>query len=312
LARNASGIYSLPSAVNPVVTRTVITTDWANTTLTDLKTEITNSLDRTGRGAMTAPLQINAGTAALPGLTIDGDTNSGMYGAAADSLGFSTGGTLRLTIASALLTAAVPVGAADGAVGAPGLTFSADLDCGLYRAGANDVRLAIGGALRAQFDTKTSLAAATAATGGTRQDALSLTNGDLDLSAVTAPTSTTAISNRLTAANIPKAWVVFEIVGGGSPYTVSVQGGFNITSVARSSATLFVITFASSFASATGFGPVGQVLNGLNGADQYLFNPTTRATGSQTAGISSAGGGSVNLDTTGVTFQVMVVFYGAQ
>jgi hypothetical protein len=311
MARNASGIYSLPSAVNPVVTRTVITTDWANTTLTDIKTEITNSLDRTGRGAMTAPLQINAGTAALPGLTIDGDTNSGMYGAAADSLGFSTGGTLRLTIASALLTAAVPVGAADGAVGAPGLTFSADLDCGLYRAGANDVRLAIGGALRAQFDTKTSLAAATAATGGTRQDALSLTNGDIDLSGVTAPTSTTAINTRITPSNIIKAWGVVT-TDGAATYNISVTQGFNIGSVSRIDADTFRVTFAQAFANAN-YGAVAYFLNG-NDIAVNVDNGGVGRTASYcefTIRVASTNG-ATSLDGTATTVNFFVLFLGAQ
>lgn len=147
MARNASGVYSLPSSVNPVVTRTTISTDWANTTLNDIKAEITLSLDRSGRGAMTAPLQLSTGTAALPSLTIDGDTNTGMYAVAADSLGFSTAGVNRMTVATAAVTVAasqllLPI----GVVGAPGLSFASDPDCGFYRAGADDIRLAVNGA----------------------------------------------------------------------------------------------------------------------------------------------------------------------
>lgn len=36
---------------------------------------------------------------------------------------------------------------ADGAVGAPGLSFASDTDCGLYHIAANDIGIAVGGAL---------------------------------------------------------------------------------------------------------------------------------------------------------------------
>ncbi len=91
-ARNSSGTYSLPTG-NPVVTGTSITSTWANTTLADIKTEITSSLDRAGRGAMTAPLQFSAGTVSLPSATFSSDTNSGLYSVTGDSVGMSAGGT---------------------------------------------------------------------------------------------------------------------------------------------------------------------------------------------------------------------------
>jgi hypothetical protein len=56
MARNGTGTYSLPSPQNPVVDDTPITTDWANTTLTDIATEITNSIDKGGRTTATANL----------------------------------------------------------------------------------------------------------------------------------------------------------------------------------------------------------------------------------------------------------------
>lgn len=56
MSRNGSGVYSLPTPQNPVVDDTPITTDWANTTLTDIATEITNSIDKGGRTTPTANL----------------------------------------------------------------------------------------------------------------------------------------------------------------------------------------------------------------------------------------------------------------
>lgn len=52
----------------------------------------------------TLPLRGQAGTAGAPALSFSGDTNSGIYSVGADQVGVSTGGTVRLTIASALIT----------------------------------------------------------------------------------------------------------------------------------------------------------------------------------------------------------------
>jgi hypothetical protein len=83
MSRSASGAYALPVAYNPVVTLTKIQSAWANTTLADIAQELTNSLDRNGRGAMLAPLQLFNGTISAPGLTWGSETTSGWYRAAA-------------------------------------------------------------------------------------------------------------------------------------------------------------------------------------------------------------------------------------
>lgn len=92
-ARNSSGTYSLPAG-NPVVTGTTISSTWANNTLTDISTELTNSLDRGGRGAMTAPLPCSNGTAAAPSLTFASDTDTGLYRIGANNPGLAVAGAL--------------------------------------------------------------------------------------------------------------------------------------------------------------------------------------------------------------------------
>ncbi len=79
MSRNASGTYTLPGGVNPVVTGTTITINWANTTLNDLATEMTDSLDRSGKGAMLAQLKAIDGTGAAPGITFGSDLDSGLW-----------------------------------------------------------------------------------------------------------------------------------------------------------------------------------------------------------------------------------------
>lgn len=55
MSRNGSGTYSLPAG-NPVVSGTVITTTWANTTLSDIATALTNSITKNGETTPTANL----------------------------------------------------------------------------------------------------------------------------------------------------------------------------------------------------------------------------------------------------------------
>ncbi len=90
-SRNSSGTFSLPAG-NPVVSGTTVTSVWANSTLTDIGTELTSSLDRNGRGAMLAALQIVNGTVAAPSLTFASDLDTGMYRTGANDGALAAGG----------------------------------------------------------------------------------------------------------------------------------------------------------------------------------------------------------------------------
>lgn len=109
-SRNSSGTYSLPSSVNPVVTGTTITSNWGNTTLNDVATELTNSLDRSGRGAMLAPLLGTAGSASFPAFSFSAEPNSGLYRNASTDVRFAVGGSDVLKLSSAGLVVPAPTG----------------------------------------------------------------------------------------------------------------------------------------------------------------------------------------------------------
>jgi hypothetical protein len=98
-SRNASGTYSLPSG-NPVVSGTAISSTVHNTTLSDIGSEITDSLSRSGEGAMLEPLKAAVGDVSLPGYTFSGDTNTGLYWVSADVIGVATGGVLQASVTS--------------------------------------------------------------------------------------------------------------------------------------------------------------------------------------------------------------------
>jgi len=58
MSRNGSGTYSLPAG-NPVVTQTTISSSWANTTMNDLASALTDSVAADGQTPMTGNLDLN-------------------------------------------------------------------------------------------------------------------------------------------------------------------------------------------------------------------------------------------------------------
>ena len=78
MPRNGSGTYTLPTG-NPVVSGTTIESSWANTTLSDLASEMTNSLSRTGAGGMTGAFRAANGTSTVPGIAWADETGTGFY-----------------------------------------------------------------------------------------------------------------------------------------------------------------------------------------------------------------------------------------
>ena len=66
MPRDANGNYTLPAG-NPVVSGSIITSAWANTTMSDVANALTDSLDRYGRGGMLAPFTFSDGTEGAPG-----------------------------------------------------------------------------------------------------------------------------------------------------------------------------------------------------------------------------------------------------
>ena len=76
MPRDANGNYTLPSG-NPVVTNTLITSTWANDTMSDLANEMQDSLSRSGKGGFTAPVGIVDKSGSVPGLNFLAEPTSG-------------------------------------------------------------------------------------------------------------------------------------------------------------------------------------------------------------------------------------------
>jgi hypothetical protein len=121
MARNGSGTYNLYVPGNPVVTGTTISSTWANNTLNDIATALTNSIAKDGQTTPTANLPM--GTFKLTGL--------GVGSAATDSVNMSqlqSGATRHLT----------------GTAGTDTITASASPALTAYAAGNNFTFVAAG------------------------------------------------------------------------------------------------------------------------------------------------------------------------
>lgn len=92
MPRNSSGVYTLPAG-NPVVTATTITSAWANATMPDLGSEMTNSLDRSGRGGMLAFLRGVDGTVSVPAFSFTNEPTTGFWRSGAGVLNVTVGGS---------------------------------------------------------------------------------------------------------------------------------------------------------------------------------------------------------------------------
>ncbi len=140
------------------------TTDAANKAYVDAA--VAGGGDDLGNHTATATIKGINGTAALPAYTWAGDTNTGMYWAAADQIGLATGGVQHalLTTSGLIVTGYVSTtgvidaggaiyGFAGDSVTAPGYTWSGDTNTGMYWVGADQLGLTAGGVQRVLVNT---------------------------------------------------------------------------------------------------------------------------------------------------------------
>ena len=95
MARSPTGTFTLVAG-NPVVTGTIITSDWANTTMPDIGAALTDSLSRTGQGGMLAPIRGVSGSATSPAHSFTDFPRSGMYAVSANEMRYAVNGVDRM------------------------------------------------------------------------------------------------------------------------------------------------------------------------------------------------------------------------
>lgn len=225
-SRNSSGTYSLPTGTTVSAGQT-ISPSWANTLTSDVATEITNSLDRNGRGSMAQPLKLASGSVTAPGLSFSSDSDCGLYRIGTNNVGLALNGakvvdyaTTGVAVTGTLsstgtLSAGGVASHADGTVGTPGINFTSDPDTGLYRIGANNLGVGVNGAK--VLDVSTSGLGVTGTL--TSTGALSATTGTFS--------SNVTVTGTVTATNTLKAWAVVT--------NTTVSAGSGISSVTCSS-----------------------------------------------------------------------------
>jgi hypothetical protein len=78
MPRNGSGFYTLPAG-NPVAPATIIESDWANDTMSDIAVQLNNVLTRDGLLGPTVAFKVIPGAATTPGLVANAYPSSGFY-----------------------------------------------------------------------------------------------------------------------------------------------------------------------------------------------------------------------------------------
>ena len=103
MSRNGSGTYTLPAG-NPVVSQTIISSTWANNTMNDLASAMTDSVAADGQTPMTGPLNLNSNKVTnLANATLTGDAvNYGQFSTPTFSGAVVCSSTLTVTGATAL------------------------------------------------------------------------------------------------------------------------------------------------------------------------------------------------------------------
>lgn len=85
-----------------------------------------------------SPLIAPSGSASAPSYSFSGDTNTGIYASAADTIALATGGTQRATLSSSSLSTSVPIYAP---IGAGGVDIGVTSDRGIGSEGGSHVFL---------------------------------------------------------------------------------------------------------------------------------------------------------------------------
>ena len=195
MPRNGSGQYNpLTNTWNPPVTGVLATGADFQAQLNDISAAITQSVSKDGETPMTANLPmgnnsiagIASGTVTTPSISANGDTHTGLYFPAADTVGVAVGGVNvgnftstgfsgNATNATNLVNGNATLAA--GTAAAPSLTTTGDTNTGLYFPAADTVAIATGGTERARITSDGSLLVGTTSAIGSGKLSISYNAG---------------------------------------------------------------------------------------------------------------------------------------
>jgi hypothetical protein len=314
----------------------IITASGHNQNNTDIANEITNSLALDGQSTMTGQVKGKNGDASSPAYTFGSDTDSGIYRLGANNIGIGVNGAKVLDIATTglsivgTLSPSGQIVSSAGTAGAPGISFTGDLDNGLYLIGTNNVGMSIGGAKVVDYATtgiritgtlgssgnfaintdKFTVAASsgnmvvagTAAIAGdvainTDKFTVAASSGNAAIAGTASVTGVFTANNAsgIVAKNVAKAYAYFTVSGTTVSFTASTQG-FNVASVTRTGTGAFDIVFTNNL-SGTNY-----TVN-VSGSSGRIGTVTNRATTGFTVTFTSSSQGTA-LDPSDVSLSV--------
>jgi hypothetical protein len=133
MSRNGSGTYTLPAG-NPVVTGTTIASTWANNTLSDIASALTDSVAADGQTAMTGNLNLNSNkivNLATPTLSTDAVTKAyadALVGGAGSFTTLTSSGATTFTAGTASTSTTTGTAVITGGLGVSGRINAANFD----------------------------------------------------------------------------------------------------------------------------------------------------------------------------------------
>ena len=165
-------------------------------------------------------IALENGTAAAPSIYFkDSGTDTGIYSPGADQVGISTGGAVRFQVSTTAATSTLPIVYPLGAVGTPSITFTGDLNTGIWSPAADTIAFSEGGVEVMRLDASGRLLLGTSANAD---------GGILQLSSgITFPATAVAASDANTLDDYEEgSWTPTYAPSSGSftTMTVSVQG----------------------------------------------------------------------------------------
>jgi len=123
--------------------------NWIQSTQPYVILDETNKIDGSQLGDAVT-IAFGSGSATLPSIHFNGDTNTGMYRVAANEIGLATNGVLRVSLSTTALTSTLPFHGPDGIQGTPTFRMTSEAT-GMYLHGAGILGLSIAGLLKASL-----------------------------------------------------------------------------------------------------------------------------------------------------------------
>jgi len=254
-----------------------------------------------------------AGTATNPSISFTSDPNTGIYRPAADEIGFTTNGQVKLVIdVDGQLEAN-----AIGSESLPTYTFSSDSDTGIYSPGANQLAISTNGSGRLFVDASGNVGIGTAPAAGSRLHINSATSTDckqqISVTTGTQATYTAYVNTTVSTIGTENSTGGSLAIGSGPYATVISNGGAYPVQFGTNNTIRATIDSSGRFLVGTSTAVLARAsIQGVTGNSTYTAEGLTVAVGGNTVNPNgrgvvadfSAGGASDPATTYGATINL--------